>query len=98
MIYYLKKNIFAKLLLSPAAVYQVRLIYCILRSMFKPDLLVCSILYYILGLTQLGLNAAQQYCLDRCGTLAEPNLTQNDIQIFSNEFHTQFADEITTSI
>ena len=53
---------------------------------------------YILGLTRLDLNAAQQYCLDRCGTLAEPNLTQNDIQTFSNRFHTQFADEIMTRI
>ena len=52
---------------------------------------------YILGPSQVKLDDAQQYCSDQCGTLAEPDLTQSDIQAFSNKFHTQFVDEIATS-
>ena len=53
---------------------------------------------YTLGLTQLNLDDAQQYCLAYGGKLAEPDLTEDDIRALHDGFVTQFADELTTSI
>ena len=52
---------------------------------------------YFLGPTQETLDDAQDFCLSRCGLLAEPDLTLEAITALHTGFKTAFADEIALS-